>query len=76
MDEDWVLTRIFRLEGIEDGHNRGPGIDSYERYIYIHGTNREDLLGMPASHGCVRVSNADCLTLEAMLAQGDLVHLG
>lgn len=76
VEEDWVLTRIFRLEGIEAGHNQGPGIDSFERYIYIHGTNREDLLGSPASHGCVRVSNADCLVLDSMLAKGDLVHLG
>jgi len=74
-DDDLILTRIFRLEGIEDGLNRGPGIDSFERYIYLHGTNREDLLGTPASHGCVRLSNRDSLRLESLLQVGDLVHL-
>ena len=74
--DDLILTRIFRLEGIEEGLNKGPGIDSFDRYIYLHGTNREDLLGQPASHGCVRVSNRACLRLEELLTEGDLVHLG
>ena len=74
-EEDLILARIFRLEGLEEGRNRGPGVDSFERYIYLHGTNREDLLGTPASHGCVRLSNRDCLRLESLLQVGDLVHL-
>jgi len=76
VEDDLILTRIFRLEGIEEGLNKGEGIDSFDRYIYLHGTNREDLLGKPASHGCVRVSNEACLRLEELLKEGDLVHLG
>ena len=57
--EDAVLTRILWLEGLEPGVNKGPGIDSHERYVYLHGTNQEQKLGTPASHGCLRFSNAD-----------------
>ena len=62
---DYVLTRILWLEGLEPGVNHGPGIDSHDRYIYIHGTNQEHLLGTPASHGCIRMSNADVRALFA-----------
>ncbi len=47
-DDDLILTRILTLDGLEDGVNRGAGCDSLERYIYLHGTNHEDLLGRPA----------------------------
>ena len=60
-EKDYVLTRILWLEGLEPGLNKGPGIDSHDRYIYIHGTNQEQLLGTPASHGCIRMSNADVI---------------
>ena len=30
-EENLVLTRILRLEGLEEGLNRGAGIDSFER---------------------------------------------
>lgn len=62
-EKDYVLTRILWLEGLEPGVNQGPGIDSHERYIYIHGTNQEHLLGTPASHGCIRLSNTDVVDL-------------
>ena len=61
--DDRILTRILWLVGLEDGHNRGPGCDSHARYIYLHGTNREDLLGQPASRGCIRLGNLDMLAL-------------
>ncbi len=60
---DLILTRILWLEGCEPGKNQGPGIDSYERYIYIHATPEEDKLGSPASHGCVRISNSAIIRL-------------
>ena len=60
---DLILTRILWLEGLESGHNRGPGCDSHARYIYLHGTNREDLLGQPASRGCIRLGNLDLVEL-------------
>lgn len=53
--EDLILSRILRLEGLEDGKNRGGNVDSWNRYIYIHGTNRIDELGRPASGGCIRL---------------------
>ena len=59
--EDYVLTRIMWLAGLEQGLNRGPGIDTRSRYIYLHGTNQEHLLGQPASHGCIRLSNRDVM---------------
>ncbi len=60
---DRILTRILRLRGLEPGLNAGPGCDSYARYIYIHGTNREHRLGRPASHGCIRMANRDVAEL-------------
>ena len=56
-DDDLILTRILTLDGLEEGVNRGAGCDSLARYIYLHGTNHEELLGRPASHGCVRLFN-------------------
>jgi UDP-N-acetylmuramate--alanine ligase len=76
VEGDWILSRILWLEGLEPGVNRGQGIDSFERYIYIHGTNQEDLLGRPASHGCVRVSNASAVALGDLLQAGDAVFIG
>jgi len=72
-DDDLILTRVLTLEGLEDGVNRGPGHDSLERYIYLHGTNHEDELGRPTSQGCVRLANADVVELFDRVAEGDLV---
>ncbi|HSA66203.1 MAG TPA: L,D-transpeptidase family protein [Methyloceanibacter sp.] len=72
-DEDLILTRILTLDGLEEGVNRGPGHDSLERYIYLHGTNHERLLGRPTSHGCVRLSNADVCCLFEEMGEGDYV---
>jgi UDP-N-acetylmuramate--alanine ligase len=72
-DDDLILTRILTLDGLEEGINRGPGNDSLERYIYLHGTNHELLLGRPVSHGCVRLSNADICSLFAGMREGDYV---
>jgi hypothetical protein len=60
---DVVTSRILWLEGLEQGKNLGPGIDSKSRYIYIHGTAEEGLIGKPASDGCVRMYNDDVITL-------------
>lgn len=57
-DEDLVLTRILRLAG-KDLENQ----NTYDRFIYIHGTNQEDRIGQPASHGCIRLSNDDMIEL-------------
>jgi UDP-N-acetylmuramate-alanine ligase len=82
--EDWdhsqtgdnlILTRILRLEGLEEGINKGAGVDSYERYIYIHGTGREDLIGTPLSHGCVCLRNLDITRLYETVNEGTLVYI-
>ena len=70
---DLILTRILTLVGCEPGLNRGPGVDSHERYIYLHGTNHEDQLGEPVSHGCVRLANADIRELFDLVEEGDSV---
>ena len=70
---DLILTRILSLAGQENGLNRGPGVDSLERYIYIHGTNREDRIGSPVSCGCVRMTNRDVVTLFDLVSEGDPV---
>jgi len=71
--EDLILSRILWLEGLEDDINRGANIDSYARYIYIHGTNHEEALGTPASHGCVRMRNHDIIELFGKVHEGTIV---
>lgn len=60
---DWILTRILWLSGCELGMNRLGGCDTMSRYIYIHGTPDETRLGIPESHGCIRMRNADLIQL-------------
>jgi UDP-N-acetylmuramate--alanine ligase len=74
-DDDLILTRILTLDGLEEGVNRGPGCDSLSRYIYLHGTNQEELLGRPLSHGCVRLSNSDITALFDRVGEGDYVYV-
>ena len=50
-DEDLILTRILRLSGLEPGRNQGGEVDTWDRLIYIHGTNAPSKLGQPVSHG-------------------------
>lgn len=73
---DWILTRILWLEGLEPGRNAGGNVDSHARYIYIHGTSEEHRLGSPASHGCVRMANADVADLFALVEAGTEVRIG
>ncbi|MBN1983563.1 MAG: L,D-transpeptidase [Chitinivibrionales bacterium] len=72
-EENSILTRILRLKGLEPGINQGPGIDTYERYVYIHGTNKENNLGTPFSHGCVCMSNGDIIQLFDAVDEGSIV---
>jgi len=59
---DLVMSRILWLDGIEPGN-----ANTFERYIYIHGTNHEEQIGQPASHGCIRMKNADVAELFALV---------
>ena len=70
LEEDLVLTRILWLHGLEP-HNA----NTRERYIYIHGTNQEDRIGSPASHGCVRMRNDEVADLFEMLEVGTPVSI-
>ena len=72
---DWILTRILWLEGLEPGRNQGGTVDSHDRYIYIHGTNEEHRLGTPASHGCIRMKNADVAELFGLVEVGTEVRI-
>ena len=60
---DWMLTRILWLCGLEPGKNRFGERDSMRRYIYIHGCPDTDKMGIPSSHGCVKMRNADVIRL-------------
>ncbi len=62
-DRDWILTRILWLCGREWQRNRGPGVDTFRRFIYIHGTPDTEPMSIPMSHGCVRMRNRDLLEL-------------
>lgn len=72
-EEDLILTRVLTLDGLEEGWNRGPGRDSLERFIYLHGTNQEAQLGQAVSHGCVRLGNAAVVALFDLVREGDPV---
>lgn len=58
-----ICHRILWLEGLEPGFNRGGTVDSFRRYIYLHGFGDETTLGRPASHGCIHLAAADLLPL-------------
>ena len=73
--EDIITSRILRLKGEEQGVNLGNDVDSFCRYIYIHGTAHEDLIGSKASHGCIRMSNQDVIDLFDKCPQNMLVFI-
>lgn len=62
---DWILSRILWLSGCSIGENRLGNVDTFRRYIYLHGTPDSEPIGVPRSHGCIRLRNADLLTLFA-----------
>jgi L,D-transpeptidase YbiS len=63
--KDNVQTRILWLAGLDEGNS-----NTYDRYVYIHGTNAESRLGLPASEGCIRMSNADVIDLYDIVETG------
>lgn len=70
-----VTSRILWLRGLEPGVNAGGDVDTYRRYVYIHGTHREDEVGRPMSAGCVLMRNADIIELFDEVRGGDLVWI-
>jgi lipoprotein-anchoring transpeptidase ErfK/SrfK len=73
--DDYVTSRILWLEGLEPGINKGGKVDSYRRFIYIHGTHEEGRIGKPASKGCIRMRNDDVIRLFEMMQEGVLVYI-
>ncbi len=63
LPDDVITSRILWLEGMEPGKNQGGYVDTYNRYIYIHGTSEEEKIGTPASIGCIRMLNQDVVDL-------------
>ena len=72
---DWILTRILWLQGLETGRNRLGNVDSMRRYIYIHGTPDSEPMGIPRSHGCIRLHNTDLMTLFELAPPGTPVWI-
>lgn len=69
-DRDWILSRIMWLCGQEVGLNRLGQVDSMRRYIYIHGTPDSAPMGLPKSHGCIRMRNEDVIRLFDWVPKG------
>ncbi|MHB1174441.1 MAG: L,D-transpeptidase family protein [Sulfuriferula sp.] len=72
---DWILTRILWLSGREPGFNRLGNMDTMRRYIYIHGTPDDQPMGVPGSHGCIRMNNADVADLFDRIPAGTPVWI-
>jgi lipoprotein-anchoring transpeptidase ErfK/SrfK len=70
-----ITTRIIRLRGLEPDHNVGTGSDSYDRYIYIHGTNHESRIGEPFSGGCIEMRNTEVAELFDLIHENDLIWI-
>lgn len=70
-----ITSRIMWLKGLEPEKNSGEGIDSFRRYIYIHGTNQEDQLGNVASGGCILLGNEEIIRLYDKVPSGSLVYI-
>ena len=73
--DDFITTRIMWLTGLTEGFNKGGNVDSFDRYIYIHGTHEEGLIGKKASHGCIRMLNHDVLELFSIVPAKTTVNI-
>lgn len=72
-NDNLITSRILWLRGLEPGLNRGGNVDTYERYVYIHGTNHDERIGEPLSAGCVLMRNLEIVELYEQVRAGDLV---
>ena len=70
-----IVHRILWLEGLEPGYNCGGNVDTFNRYIYIHGFGDETTLGRPYSHGCIHLSAQDLIPLYDRLPTGTMVWI-
>ncbi|PYK24593.1 MAG: murein L,D-transpeptidase [Verrucomicrobia bacterium] len=67
---DPIVTRILWLRGRE-----AQNANAFGRYIYIHGTPEERLIGMPASYGCIRMRSSDIIQLYNIVGVGAAVTI-
>ncbi|CAK0757468.1 L,D-transpeptidase [Gammaproteobacteria bacterium] len=74
-NRDWILTRILWLSGLEVGRNRCGEVDTMARYIYIHGCPDEDPMGIPSSHGCIKMRNHEVIELFERISAGTRVNI-
>ena len=73
IEPNLITSRILWLRGLEPAVNLGGEVDTYERYVYIHGTNHENRIGEPLSAGCVLMRNLDIIELYEEVRAGDQV---
>lgn len=74
-ERDWILSRILWLSGLEENFNLGDGCDTFNRYIYIHGTPDTQAMGIPMSHGCIRMRNTEIIELFDLVPEEALVYI-
>jgi len=74
-ERDWILTRILWLSGVEVNKNRLGNLDTMRRYIYIHGAPDEDEMGIPSSHGCIKMTNHDVIKLFDLVEYATPVNI-
>ena len=72
---DWILSRILRLSGMEVGFNIEGKVDTFKRYIYIHGCPDSASFERPGSIGCIRMRNDDLIKLYDAVSENDLVYI-
>lgn len=73
---NYPTTRILRLQGLEEGLNSGPNCDSFKRAIYIHGTNKPELVGLePSSQGCIWMTPGNIIELFNIVPLDTLVWI-
>ena len=74
-ERDWILTRVLWLTGLEPGRNRGGRYDTLRRFIYIHGCPDSEPMGIPLSHGCIRMRNCDLLDLFVRIETATIIEI-
>ena len=74
-EENLITTRILRLRGLQPRVNSGGQVDTYNRYVYVHGTNHEDRLGSPSSSGCLQLGNKEVLGLFDIVPEGTHLYV-
>ena len=74
-ERDWILSRILWLSGLEKDFNQGEGCDTFKRYIYFHGTPDTEPMGIPMSHGCIRMRNHEVIELFNLISEDALVFI-